>query len=121
MRAGFRNSPLFDFRSPNRYDVATPGKHCMADAIALQISNLSKSFDKAVLHDLSLTIPQGQLYALLGPNGAGKTTTLRIVVGLLKADAGTVHIYGITVPPHLTRLRLGNMPSAKWIDLAPVT
>jgi ABC-2 type transport system ATP-binding protein len=72
----------------------TPGKHYMADAIALQISNLSKSFDKAVLQDLSLTIPQGQLYALLGPNGAGKTTTLRIVVGLLKADSGTVQIYG---------------------------
>jgi ABC-2 type transport system ATP-binding protein len=72
----------------------TPGKHYMADAIALQISKLSKSFDKAVLQDLSLTIPQGQLYALLGPNGAGKTTTLRIVVGLLKADSGTVQIYG---------------------------
>ena len=66
----------------------------MADAIALQISNLSKSFDKPVLQDLSLSIPSGQLYALLGPNGAGKTTTLRIVVGLLKANSGSVHIYG---------------------------
>jgi ABC-2 type transport system ATP-binding protein len=66
----------------------------MADAIALRISNLSKSFDKPVLQDLSITIPQGQLYALLGPNGAGKTTTLRIVVGLLKSDGGDVYIYG---------------------------
>jgi ABC-2 type transport system ATP-binding protein len=91
----------FDFICPNRYDVATPGKHCMADAIALQISNLSKSFDKVVLQDLSLTIPAGQLYALLGPNGAGKTTTLRIVVGLLRADSGSVSIYGhniVTAP-----------------------
>jgi ABC-2 type transport system ATP-binding protein len=81
--------------------MATLGKYCMADAIALQISNLSKSFDKPVLQDLSLSIPVGQLYALLGPNGAGKTTTLRIVVGLLAADSGAVSIYGhdiITAP-----------------------
>lgn len=73
--------------------------------IALQISNLSKSFDKTVLQDLSLTIPQGQLYALLGPNGAGKTTTLRIVVGLLKADSGSVQIYGndITQNPETSK------------------
>jgi ABC-2 type transport system ATP-binding protein len=61
---------------------------------ALRITNLRKSFDKPVLRDLSLTIPPGQLYALLGPNGAGKTTTLRIVTGLLTADAGSVEIFG---------------------------
>jgi ABC-2 type transport system ATP-binding protein len=81
----------FDFTPASRYEIATPGRFCM---IALHISKLSKSFDKAVLQDLSLSIPQGQLYALLGPNGAGKTTTLRIVVGLLNADSGTVEIYG---------------------------
>ena len=61
---------------------------------ALKITNLSKSFDKPVLNGLSLNVPAGQLYAFLGPNGAGKTTTLRIVVGLLAADSGTVEIYG---------------------------
>ena len=62
--------------------------------LALKITNVSKSFDKPVLQNLSLNIPKGQLYALLGPNGAGKTTTLKIVVGLLQADAGSVEIYG---------------------------
>lgn len=62
--------------------------------LALKITNISKSFDKPVLQNLSLNIPKGQLYALLGPNGAGKTTTLKIVVGLLQADAGSVEIYG---------------------------
>ena len=66
----------------------------MSSEIALKISNLAKSFDKPVLQNLSLTIAAGQLYALLGPNGAGKTTTLRIVVGLLNADSGSVEIYG---------------------------
>ena len=66
----------------------------MASDLALKISGLSKSFGKPVLTDLSISIPAGQFYALLGPNGAGKTTTLRIVAGLLRADAGTVKIYG---------------------------
>jgi ABC-2 type transport system ATP-binding protein len=44
---------------------------------------------------LDLSIAAGEFYALLGPNGAGKTTTLRLVAGLLPADAGDVRIFGI--------------------------
>jgi ABC-2 type transport system ATP-binding protein len=44
---------------------------------------------------LDLTIYGGEFYALVGPNGAGKTTTLRVVVGLLKPDAGSIRIGGI--------------------------
>lgn len=66
----------------------------MNEVAALRIEGLRKAFDKPVIRDLSLVIPQGQLYALLGPNGAGKTTTLRIVTGLLDADAGHVSIFG---------------------------
>jgi ABC-2 type transport system ATP-binding protein len=62
---------------------------------ALRIRGLSKSFGKPVITGLDLEIGAGQLYALLGPNGAGKTTTLRMVTGLTRPDAGTIHIYGI--------------------------
>jgi ABC-2 type transport system ATP-binding protein len=63
--------------------------------LALDIENLSKRFGNTVAVDnLSLQIPTGELHALLGPNGAGKTTTLRIVAGLLRADAGRVSILG---------------------------
>ena len=37
----------------------------------------------------------GEFYALLGPNGAGKTTTLRMIAGLLRPDAGSIHVAGI--------------------------
>ncbi|MDB5706462.1 MAG: transporter ATP-binding protein [Sphingomonas bacterium] len=67
---------------------------------ALRIRGLSKSFDKPVITGLDLEIAAGQLYALLGPNGAGKTTTLRMVTGLTKPDAGTVHILGIDARAH---------------------
>jgi len=62
---------------------------------ALDILNLNKRFSEPAVNDLSLTVRNGEFYALLGPNGAGKTTTLRMVAGLLEADAGAVKICGI--------------------------
>jgi ABC-2 type transport system ATP-binding protein len=62
---------------------------------ALLIKGLVKHFgSKYAVDNLDLTIPQGEFHALLGPNGAGKTTTLRIVAGLLRADAGSASILG---------------------------
>jgi ABC-2 type transport system ATP-binding protein len=63
--------------------------------IALALRGVSKSFDRPAVDALDLTIYGGEFYALVGPNGAGKTTTLRMVVGLLKPDAGSVQIGGI--------------------------
>ncbi|MBU2580145.1 MAG: ABC transporter ATP-binding protein [Alphaproteobacteria bacterium] len=62
---------------------------------ALEVRGLRKTFTLPAVDDLSLTIRAGEFYALLGPNGAGKTTTLRMVAGLLEADAGGVKICGI--------------------------
>jgi ABC-2 type transport system ATP-binding protein len=53
--------------------------------VALALRGVSKRFDR----------PAGEFYALVGPNGAGKTTTLRMVVGLLAPDAGTICVEGI--------------------------
>lgn len=65
-----------------------------SSSVALDILNLRKSFSEPAVNDLSLTVNDGEFYALLGPNGAGKTTTLRMVAGLLEADAGSVKICG---------------------------
>jgi len=64
-------------------------------SIALALRGISKSFDRPAVDALDLTIYGGEFYALVGPNGAGKTTTLRMVVGLLKPDAGSIHLGGI--------------------------
>lgn len=65
---------------------------------ALKIEGLLKTYGaKTAVNRLDLRIRPGELYALLGPNGAGKTTTLRIVAGLLRADAGSVHVFGVDV------------------------
>ena len=61
---------------------------------ALEIRGLTKCFDRPAVDGLDLTVRTGEFYALLGPNGAGKTTTLRMVVGLLRPDAGSISVLG---------------------------
>ncbi|MFZ2064385.1 MAG: ABC transporter ATP-binding protein [Xanthobacteraceae bacterium] len=62
---------------------------------ALEIHGLVKRFDRPAVDGLELTVRGGEFYALVGPNGAGKTTTLRMIAGLLRPDAGSIHIGGI--------------------------
>src|SRR5436190_3606792 len=63
---------------------------------ALETIGLTKTFDRRPAVDcLDLRVRTGEFYALLGPNGAGKTTTLRMVVGLLRPDAGSIDVFGI--------------------------
>jgi ABC-2 type transport system ATP-binding protein len=66
-----------------------------AIASALELRGLAKTFERPAVDRLDLTVRAGEFYALLGPNGAGKTTTLRMVVGLLKPDAGSISVEGI--------------------------
>ena len=67
----------------------------------INISHINKSFGtQQVLKDVSLEIPAGQVLGLLGPNGAGKSTLMKILIGLWKADSGSV-----SVPP-----RIGYLP-----------
>ena len=62
---------------------------------ALDIRGLCKRFDRPAVDSLDLTVRAGEFYSLLGPNGAGKTTTLRMVVGLLRPDAGSITVLGV--------------------------
>ncbi|GHC20078.1 LPS export ABC transporter ATP-binding protein [Aidingimonas halophila] len=59
----------------------------------LSATHLAKSYKRRrVVQDISLTIEQGHIVGLLGPNGAGKTTSFYMIVGLVRADAGSVSI-----------------------------
>jgi ABC-2 type transport system ATP-binding protein len=63
--------------------------------LALEVRGLVKSFDRPAVDGLDLAVRAGEFYALLGPNGAGKTTTLRMIAGLMRPDAGSIHVGGI--------------------------
>lgn len=62
----------------------------------IETKNLDFSFrtGQKILESLCLQVPAGSIYGFLGPNGAGKTTTLRIILGLLKKQQGTVQLFG---------------------------
>ena len=61
----------------------------------IEISGINKVIgSKKVINNVSLRIDKGQVFALLGPNGAGKTTLIRIILGLLKPDSGTIRLFG---------------------------
>ncbi len=63
--------------------------------VALEIHGLVKRFERPAVDGLDLAVRSGEFYALLGPNGAGKTTTLRMIAGLIRPDAGSIHVAGI--------------------------
>ena len=66
--------------------------------LAIDVRGLGKRFGRSeVLHDLDLSVPEGQVFALLGPNGAGKTTTINILTTLVRPDAGTAMVAGFDV------------------------
>lgn len=64
-------------------------------AYALEIDGLTKRFgDKTVVDDISFSVGEGEVFGFLGPNGSGKTTTIRIVLDILKPDAGVIRLLG---------------------------
>ena len=84
----------------------------------IDIRNLSKNFGRLMaVRDLTLYVPQGELFCFLGPNGAGKTTTLKLLTGLLKPAAGFALIDGIDIAkqPVEAKRRIGYVPDSPFL------
>jgi len=76
----------------------------------LEARNLEKTYgSRTVVHDVSIAVQKGEVVGLLGPNGAGKTTSFYMIVGLVRADSGSITIDGksVTDLPIHRRSRLG--------------
>ncbi len=81
---------------------------------AIRIEHVSKSFYNTVaLDDVTFTIRQGEIFGLLGPNGAGKTTLMRILIGILAADSGKVHVTPNDTRP--LKQRIGYLPEERGL------
>jgi len=65
---------------------------------------------KRILHGVSFTVREGEIYGFVGPNGAGKTTTLKVLLGLIRATSGQARILGCDVSRNDFRRHIGFLP-----------
>jgi ABC-2 type transport system ATP-binding protein len=69
--------------------------------LAVETRDLTKKFGpNTVVDSVNLSVPRGSAFGYLGPNGAGKTTLIRLLLGLLRADSGSMSLLGYPVPKH---------------------
>lgn len=76
----------------------------------INLTHLAKQFgDRTILHDVNLTVNQGEIVGLIGPSGSGKTTTIKTMLGMEKANAGTALVLGTQMPNRKILGRIGYM------------
>lgn len=91
----------------------------MSKDSAIVIANVSCSRKgKKILEDVTLDVESGTVMGLLGPNGAGKTTLIRLVAGLARPDAGTIHVCGENAAKRSVRFRrlIGLVPQENTLE-----
>lgn len=81
----------------------------------IELTNVSKSYNRGAVKavdSLNLTVQSGEIFGFLGPNGAGKTTTIKMMVGLLTPDSGSIRINGVdaAAQPIESKRRIGFVP-----------
>ncbi len=96
---------------PPSHDVSAP---------PIQVESVSLCYNGVfALRDITFSLPSGQLVAVVGPNGAGKTTLFRVIAGILRPDAGLVHVYGHGPGGHVC---IAYVPQRRQVDWSfPVT
>jgi ABC-2 type transport system ATP-binding protein len=98
-----------------------------ANEFAVEVSGLGKTFRKtAAVNGLNLQIKKGTVFGFIGPNGAGKTTTIKMLMGLLKPDAGKATVLGLDPQKDFEAIkqRVGYVPEQhleyRWMKVKEV-
>lgn len=87
----------------------------------VEIKEVSKSFkQQIVLDNINLSVKENEIFGLIGPSGAGKTTLIRMIIGAIKADSGSIKVVDYTVPNLKALDVIGYMPQndALYHDLS---
>lgn len=85
-------------------------------SIVVEIKNLSQSYgDIKVLEDINISVKENSFVSIVGPNGAGKTTLMKILLGLVKFNSGSVNIFGKS-PQDVDPQLIGYVPQIKTMD-----
>jgi ABC-2 type transport system ATP-binding protein len=85
------------------------------NGFAIRLRGVTKRFGKhTAVHDFDFEVPRGVICGLLGPNGSGKTTTIRMIMGILNPDEGTVELFGEN-PDRTRREKVGYLPEERGV------
>lgn len=81
----------------------------------VELSHVSFAYrESAVLKDVSFSVQEGEFIGIIGPNGGGKTTLLKLIMGFLKPDVGSIHIFGKI--PQQTQQLVAYVPQSMRFD-----
>jgi zinc/manganese transport system ATP-binding protein len=95
---------------------ASPAPATTVPTPVIELENLVVTLGgRRILNGLSGTIGQGEFVSILGPNGAGKSTLLKLLLGLLKADSGTIRVLGR--PPRRGNSDIGYVPQHRVLEV----
>ncbi|PQV64977.1 ABC-2 type transport system ATP-binding protein [Abditibacterium utsteinense] len=92
-----------------------------AGEIIIQTRDLNKTYraafartGKTALHGLTIDVKRGEIFGLVGPNGSGKTTTMKLLLGLIKPNSGTLEIFGRGPRDVAVKQRIGFLPDGPY-------
>jgi len=94
----------------NQHSIMTP-TNATAPTLLIRSATIARG-GRTIVHDLSLSVPSGEIFALLGGNGAGKSTTLAAIMGFLPVASGAIEVAGTspTAAPELARRKIAYLP-----------
>src|SRR5262245_6677945 len=82
---------------------------------AISLRAVVKSFgDHRAVDAITLDIPKGEIFGLIGPNGAGKSTTIRMIMDIIRPDAGAIEVLGKPAPESVRR-HVGYLPEERGL------
>lgn len=74
--------------------------------LPIDVDKLTKIYDgRAVVNEVTFSVPQGHVFGLLGPNGSGKTTTIKMLTGLIRSNSGSIRMLGMDLAKHPLKIK----------------
>ncbi|MFA5558576.1 MAG: ATP-binding cassette domain-containing protein, partial [Methanofastidiosum sp.] len=81
----------------------------------IELNNVTKKYnDRIAVNNFSFTAESGKIYGFLGPNGAGKTTTIRMIMGIIESDLGSIQVFGEKLSEE-SKKRIGYLPEERGL------
>src|SRR5918997_6831326 len=92
-------------------EIAVASPRAGTPALAIETRGLRKAYgEKVAIHDVTIDVPEGEVFGFLGPNGAGKSTTMKMLLGLAFPSAGTARLLGHPLGAIEAKRRIGFLP-----------